>query len=289
MSKVNQNAALRKIVADIGGTNARFAMIDSDGLIQDQTVLKGVDYPDFVSAYQAYMKLVDNPPVSDAAIAIANPIDGDMIKMTNHNWEFSIEDSRKKLGLDSLVFKNDFEALAMSIPFLTGADVYQVGGNEIKKKLPIGVLGPGTGLGVSGLIHSGEKWVPLSTEGGHVSLSPTSDREIQIVEAIPDITPYGISKCAIENSEPQCEETLDVFSGLLGGVAGNLALTLGAKGGIYIGGGIVPKLGGYFDESPFRERFDAKGRFSKYLKDIPVFVIQTECPALIGIKQVFDR
>jgi len=209
----------------------------------------------------------------------------------------------------------------MSIPFLDSAELYQVGGTEIKKKRPIGVLGPGTGLGVSGLICSGEKWVPVSSEGGHVSLSPTSKREIQIfqiclekfdhvsaerlisgsglqllysvicgLDKVPvksDITPFEISRLALVQEDPQCVEALDTFCGLLGVVAGNLALTLGAKGGIYIGGGIVPKLGRYFERSPFRERFEAKGRFGKYLKDIPVFVIKSEYPALIGVKQLF--
>lgn len=320
--KLNLKTHSSKIIADIGGTNARFAWVNGDGVIQDQTVLKGAEHPNFVSAFQVYLRIIGNPSISNAAIAIANPIDGDVIKMTNHNWDFSIEEARKTLGLDSLIFKNDFEALAMSIPFLETSGFYQVGGTEIKKKMPIGVLGPGTGLGVSGLIHSGERWIPLSTEGGHVSLSPTSEREIQIfqtclkqydhvsaerlisgsglqliysticnldkIEPKQDITPFEISKLALAQADSQCEETLDIFSGLLGVVAGNLALTLGAKGGIYIGGGIVPKLGNYFGRSPFRERFEAKGRFTKYLKDIPVFVIQSEYPALVGIRQVFD-
>ena len=101
----------------------------------------------------------------------------------------------------------------------------------------------------------------------------------------PNFTALEISKHAVSNTNPQCKETLDVFTGLLGVVAGNLALTLGAKGGVYIGGGIVPKLGDFFERSPFRQRFEAKGRFQNYLKEIPVFVIKSKYPALIGIKQ----
>ena len=322
LQSIQASANSQKVLADIGGTNARFALLNSDGSIQDQIVLKGADHPDFISAFKEYLLLIGSPEIKEAAIAIANPIDGDLIKMTNHNWDFSIEEARNSLDLDSLIFKNDFEALAMSIPFLKEEDIYQVGGGSIIKKRPIGVLGPGTGLGVSGLVFSGEEWIPLSSEGGHVSLSPTTDREIQIfkaclkqyehvsaerlisgsglvllyslicqldnVEQNPNFTALDISKHAVSNTNPQCKETLDVFTGLLGVVAGNLALTLGAKGGVYIGGGIVPKLGDYFESSPFRQGFEAKGRFENYLKEIPVYVIKSKYPALIGIKQVFN-
>jgi len=311
-----------KIIADIGGTHARFALLNQAGSIHSQGILKVADHANFVSAYQAYLDISGNPEITQAAIAIANPIDGDLIKMTNHSWDFSIEEARKTLALESLIFKNDFEALAMSIPFLDRKDCHQVGGGTIKAESPIGVLGPGTGLGVSGLIFSGEKWIALSGEGGHVSLSPTTKRESQILEvcwqtyehvsaerlisgsglqrlyeaicqldkviAKPKISPQDISQQAISQTDPQCKESLDIFCGLLGVVAGNLALTLGAKGGIYIGGGIIPKLGCYFDNSPFRERFESKGRFKDYLKDIPVFIIKSKHPALIGISQVFE-
>lgn len=312
----------QKVIADIGGTNARFALLNSDGSIQDEIVLQGAEHPDFVSAFEEYLRLTSNPQITEAAVAIANPIDGDLIKMTNHNWNFSIEEARKSLGLDSLIFKNDFEALAMSLPFLEEEDLYQVGGGEIKKKRAIGVLGPGTGLGVSGLLFSGEKWIPLSGEGGHVSLSPTNKRQAQILEVCwesyrhvsaerlisgsglqriyeaicqldqvnpkSNISPQDISQSALDKSNQQCQETLDIFTAMLGVVAGNLALTLGAKGGIYIGGGIIPKLGSYFENSPFREHFESKGRFNQYLKNIPVFVIKSKHPALIGIKQAFE-
>ena len=312
----------QRIIADIGGTNARFALLDTDASINNQMVLKGADHSGFISAYQEYLRLVGNPEITEAAIAIANPIDGDVITMTNHDWVFSIEEARRVLTLDSLIFKNDFEALAMSIPFLESKDLNQVGGGNIKKKKAIGVLGPGTGLGVSGLVYAGEKWIPIAGEGGHVSLSPTTPREIQILEAClkrydhvsaerlisgqglqliysliceidqitvnPNLSAIDISHSALNQTNPQCEEALELFTGLLGGVAGNLAVTLGAKGGIYIGGGIIPKLGNYFESSPFRERFEAKGRFKKYLEEIPVFVIQSKYPALIGIKHAFN-
>ena len=318
----NKQSKKQRVIADIGGTNARFALLNSDRSIQNERVLQVDNYPDFAAAYQEYLQHCNNPKVTEAAIAIANPINGDHIKMTNHNWDFSIEKTRQILSLDSLVFKNDFEALALSIPHLDREECHQVGSGKIKEKAPIGVLGPGTGLGVAGLIFSGEKWTPLPGEGGHVSLSPTTKRECQILKACwqqyqhvsaerlisgsglqktylticeldqvhakANLTPQEISQHALNQTDKQCSETLEIFCALLGVVAGNLALTLGAKGGIYIGGGIIPKLGGYFENSPFRERFESKGRFKDYLRDIPVFVIRSKHPALIGISQVFE-
>jgi len=322
-SKIKPKSSTNKrVIADIGGTNARFALLNSSRFIQNEKVLPVDNYPDFASAYQHYLELVNNPKVTEAAIAIANPIDGDRIKMTNHDWDFSIEETRKILSLDSLIFKNDFEALALSIPHLEREECHQIGSGKIKENAPIGILGPGTGLGVAGLVFTGEKWIALPGEGGHISLSPTSKRECQILEtcwkefehvsaerlisgsglqrlyrviceldqvdAKTDLKPRDISQHAINQTDKQCSEALDVFCALLGVVAGNLALTLGAKGGIYIGGGIIPKLESYFENSSFRERFESKGRFKDYLKDIPVFVIKSEHPALVGISQAFD-
>jgi len=318
---VQKKQAMQRVIGDIGGTNARFALLSENGSIHNELVLKGADYPDFISAYKDYLVQTDCPKITEAAIAIANPINGDKIKMTNHNWEFSIEEVRQGLALDRLIFRNDFAALALSIPLLKKSECHQVGGGKIKKGRPIGVLGPGTGLGVSGLIYSGKTWLPIAGEGGHVSISPTSQRECQIldicwktythvsaerlvsgsglqkilqalgqidgVEIEPQLSPKEISSRAINQTDKLCEEALDIFCGLLGTIAGNLALTLGAKGGIYIGGGIIPKLGRFFEHSSFRQKFEGKGRFNDYLKEIPVFVIHSKHPALVGITRAF--
>ena len=311
-----------KLIADIGGTNARFALYEN-GIIHNEVVLTKTECPDFVSGYKYYLQKINNPKISQAAVAIANPIEGDLIKMTNRNWAFSIEATRQDLALDILIFKNDFEALALSIPFLERSDCQQIGGGEVKPHCTIGVLGPGTGLGVSGLVYSDEKWLPIVGEGGHVSFSPSNKREAEILaqcwqeyshvsaerlisgmglqtiyqsirqlngedeEFLKPLSPKEISQKALAGTDKNSEEALNLFCGFLGTVAGNLALTLGAKGGIYIGGGIIPKLGKYFEHSSFREKFEAKGRFSDYLKQIPVFVIQAKNPALVGISRVF--
>lgn len=312
----------QKVIADIGGTYARFALLNSNGSIQSEHVLNAIDYTDFIAAYKDYLTLIDTPKITEAAIAIANPINGDKIEMTNHDWAFSIEETRQRLKLKRLIFKNDFAALALSIPYLDRTEFYQVGGGSTKPESPIGVLGPGTGLGVSGLIYTGEKWFPISGEGGHVSISPTTKRECQILEYCwkhyqhvsaeklisgrglqkiyealchiesidvePNLSPKEISQNAINQTSELCTEALNTFCGLLGTVAGNLALTLGAKGGVYIGGGIIPRLGVFFEDSPFRKKFDEKGRFNEYLQEIPVFIIQAKHPALIGISRAFE-
>ena len=309
-----------RLVADIGGTNARFALLSTDKQLLQQQQMVCADYPDIVSAINTYLQLAGDPTIHEAAIAIANPIDGDSVKMTNHHWTFSIEQTRKALNLKSLILKNDLTALAMSIPQLPVEELKQLGGKITDQKTPLAVIAPGTGLGVSGLIKAGDQWIPLQSEGGHVSLSPGNPREIAILEcswdwyehisaerlisgvgyqnlyqaicrlegtAPKDLSAVEISHKALAGTDRCCEETLSTFCALLGSTAGNLVLTLGAFDGIYIGGGIVPGLGSYFENSAFRERFEAKGRFKDRLRQVPAYVIQSKNPVLLGIGQVF--
>lgn len=309
-----------RLVADIGGTNARFALLNADHTICQQHVLACADYPEITLAIQHYLSQVGNPVIEAAALAIANPITGDWVEMTNHNWAFSIDATRQALGFKEMIFKNDFTALAMSIPILPAEDLLQVGGVSPSKGSSIAVIGPGTGLGVSGLVKRGEYWIPIEGEGGHVSISPANQRECGILklcwskfphvsaerlvsgmglqnlyqticqlehtEARP-LEPADITSLGQSGNDPHCAEALAVFCALLGSVAGDLVLTLGAFRGLYIGGGIVPKLGKYFETSDFRQRFEAKGRFGQHLEQVPAFVINTKNPALFGISQAF--
>lgn len=311
-----------RLLADIGGTNARFALLSPNDEVHKQLVLPCAEHADIVSAITTYLSEIGNPPIEKAAMAIANPITGDRIKMTNHHWAFSIAETREAVGLKELTFKNDFTALAMSVPMLPAADLIQVGGDSVQEKgSALAVLGPGTGLGVSGLIKAGEQWIPLEGEGGHVSASPANERECDILKTCwktyehvsaerlvsgmglqnlyqaicklegieaEDLSPAEISNRGKRNTNPQCAEALATFCGLLGSIAGNLVLTLGAFGGVYIGGGIVPRLGDYFETSPFRERFEAKGRFRGHLEPVPAYVIHSKHPALVGIGQAFS-
>ncbi len=300
-----------RLIADIGGTYARFALETSTGQFEHLQLLPCAQFADFFSAVRAYLKTAGQPAVEHAAIAIAYPVSGDLVRMTNYHWQFSIEEMRIKLGLETLVVVNDFTALAMAVPRLRSDQLRQVGGGEARDDSVIGVLGAGSGLGVSGLIPSQLGWVALGTEGGHASVSPADDQELRVLQyawkefkhvsferllsgagleliyralqsfsktkmtARSNIVKSAaeITQGALSDQDQLCVQTTQMFCGLLGTAAANLALTLGATGGIYIGGGIVPRLGEFFDRSAFRARFEDKGRFGAYLKPIPTFVI----------------
>jgi glucokinase len=306
-----------RLLGDIGGTNARFALVHGDGTpITHEVTLPTGQYPDLAAAAHAYLQQVGPATVREACIAIANPIDGDVLKMTNNHWQFSIEATRQQLGLDSLLMLNDWEAMAMAAPALQGADLEQIGSGDAVPDAPKGLIGPGTGLGVSSLVRSRRgDWVPIAGEGGHVGLSPTCEREADIlrvlwrthshVSAERAISGMGLENlyraiCELNGTEAEplvaaqvteralkaqdvaCEEALERMCRLLGHAAANLAVTLGARGGIYIGGGVIGRLGDYFAQSGFRAAFEAKGRFENYMKRIPTYVIRAEQPALIG-------
>ena len=309
-------APLPALIADIGGTNARFALAYPDGQIRAEQVLSGADYPDLAQAARAYLAGIADLRPRQAAVAVATPVTGDWVQFTNSPWSFSIKATRQALELERLEVLNDFTALALALPLLTADERRAVGGGKPVDHAPIALLGAGTGLGVSGLIWSGHHWIALQTEGGHVSFSATDEREWAIQQVLqrrfghvsperllsgpglihiytalatlqgwpPEpLTPADITDRALQARCPHCVETLEVFSGALGTAAGNLAITLGAHGGVYIGGGIVPRLGDWFDRSAFRTRFETKGRFSAYLAAIPTWVITAENPALRGV------
>ncbi|CAH0271875.1 Glucokinase [Massilia sp. Bi118] len=312
------------LLADIGGTNARFALELGPGRVNHIEVLACSAYPTIGDAMRAYLALPEVAAagaVRHAAIAIANPVMGDMVRMTNHHWEFSIEALRRECGFDTFVVVNDFEALAMALPWLLDSDKVQVGGGAPVTGAPIGLLGAGTGLGVSGLVPApdGKSWTALRSEGGHVTFSPANETEVAILQyawrefehvsaerllsgagveliyrALADYRKVAaepldapeISRRALAGECAICEEVVEVFCGMLGTVAGNLAVTLGAQGGVYIGGGIVPRLGERFARSCFRRRFEQKGRFAGYLAAVPTYVITAEYPAFLGVSAI---
>jgi glucokinase len=308
-----------RLLADIGSTYARFALEIERGKFERHSTEKCADYSDFGSALRAYFDKVKDAGVRHAAVAISNPVDGDMVRMTNYHWQFSIEQTRVECGLDTLLVVNDFTALAAGLPHLGEDQRRQVGAGQPRPRSVIGLLGAGTGLGVSGLIPADDGWISLGSEGGHVSFSPGDKREIAILEfawaeyphvsaervisggglgliyralahiagkpplplAATAITARGLSgECA------ECAQALEAFCGILGGIAANLAVTLGAFGGIYIGGSIVPRLGAYFDASPFRRRFESKGRFSSYVASIPTYVITADNATFVGVAAI---
>lgn len=312
-----------RLIADIGGTNARFALLDGRTW-HDEIVLACADYPDVVSAIEHYLGSVGAASgatrPTEAAIAIAGPITGDIVRMTNHVWQFSAARTRQSLGWRRFILVNDFTALAMAIRHLPPDELQQVGGGQAVPDASLALLGPGTGLGVSGLIPAGEHWIPLQGEGGHVTLSVTNEREMAALQQLrqrfthvsaervisgPGLVNLYDAVCALEGVVPQvltppeitrraregscrlCLEALSMFCALLGTLAGNLVLTLGAVGGCYIGGGIVPGLGDFFTSSHFRDRFEDKGRFADYLSRVPTYVIRSKLPAFVGLATAF--
>jgi glucokinase len=313
-----------RLLADIGGTNARFALELGPGRIEHIEVLACASHATLADAMRAYLALpglAAAGTVRHAAIAIANPVMGDMVRMTNHHWEFSIEALRRECGFETFVVVNDFEALAMALPWLLDSDKMQVGGGTPVAGAPIGLLGAGTGLGVSGLVPApdGKSWTALRSEGGHVTFAPANETEVAIlqyawrefehvsaerflsgagVELIyralaalrgggePALDAPEISRRALAGECALCAEVVEAFCGMLGTVAGNLAVTLGAQGGVYIGGGIVPRLGERFASSCFRRRFEQKGRFAGYLAAVPTYVITAEYPAFLGVSAI---
>jgi glucokinase len=310
-----------KLLADIGVSYARFAIERVDGQLSDAKALPCADYHDFLSALRAYIEMVGAHDIRHGAIAIANPVEGDLVRMTNYHWQFSIEATRQAVGFNTLLVVNDFTALAMGLPYLTRQQFRQIGGGVARERSVIGLVGAGTGLGVSGLIPVEDGWVSLASEGGHTSFAPQNVREVAILEyawrqyphvseerlvsasgieliygalaerrktplealKAPEITQRGLAgDCAV------CAETLEVFCELVGTAAASVAVTLGAFGGVYIGGGIVPRLGNYFDKSGFRARFEAMGRLSKYVANIPTFVITADTPTFTGTSAILD-
>lgn len=304
------------LVGDIGATNARFALSLEDGRTSAPRVYALSDYASLPDAIDAYLAEEASPTRPDRAVlAVASPVTGDRVTLTNYDWTFSVEALRRHIGLKQLRVINDFAANAVAIPHLAATDCMQVGAGAPAAGAPIGLIGPGTGLGVSALISSSGGPLPVPGEGGHVTMAAASARESAVLDIMrgrydhvsaervlsgpglinlynalcelshvpaAQLTPSQITSPHIWEDEPQSREATAMFCAMLGTVAGNLALTLGARGGIYVAGGIVPRLGGYFLQSEFRARFEAKGRLHAYLAAIPTYVIVRPLPALVG-------
>ncbi|EOS93870.1 glucokinase [Erwinia tracheiphila] len=303
------------LVGDIGGTNARLALCDvEDGAISQAKTFSTSDYDNLEAVIRTYLD-EQKQDINDGCIAIACPITGDWVEMTNHDWAFSTSKMKSALGFEHLEIINDFTSVSMAIPMLTSEDVMQFGGKEAIKDKPVAIYGAGTGLGVSHLIHVDQRWVSLPGEGGHVDFAANSDEEDQILEVlraelghvsverilsgaglvnlyraivksdqrIPEnLKPKDVSQRVLEDSCTDCRRALAMFCVIMGRFGGNLALNLGTFGGVYIAGGIVPRFLEFFKVSGFRAAFEDKGRFRDYVRDIPVYLITHDQPGLLG-------
>ncbi|RAJ99023.1 glucokinase [Aliidiomarina maris] len=311
------------VVADIGGTNARFCRINLATFELDRIqVFACADYPTLSAVMEAYRDEQD-VALEHVAIAIACPVESDDVDMTNHHWRFSIRGLRKAMGLKTFIVLNDFAAAAMSLVTLEPHEMKQIGGGKAKTHGPKAVVGAGTGLGVGHLITLPDGSVmPLPGEGGHVDWAPTNEKEWAVFRfmanrfgrvsaervlsgpgletlylALADyhgrnvapITAAQIGQRALAGIDTLAVETVNQFFASLGSFAGNLALTANTTGGVYIAGGVVPKLMGLMATSNFRARFEHKGRFCKVCEAIPCFVITAEHAGLRGVGQYLKQ
>ena len=313
-----------RLLADVGATNARFAL-HIDGALHAIAVLPCAGYATLGAAVDAYLASAGaqgyaTGAIRHAAIAIANPVEDDLVRMTNHHWHFSVARLRVERQLHTLLVVNDFAALARALPYLQPAQRERIGtgpgGGAGLSGRPIGLIGPGTGLGVAGVVQAGSRWIALAGEGGHASFSPGTDDEIVLLQALrrtfghvsaerllsgmglelihhtlagETLPAASITGRALGSNDAACVRTIACFCGVLGSVAGNVALTLGATGGMYIGGGIVPRLGKLFTQSTFRQRFEDKGRLAPYLARIPTWLITEQYPALVGVAAMLSE
>jgi len=306
------------LVGDVGGTNLRFALAEPDGRgfrLSSERRLLVADHAGLESALSTYLRTIAPRKPRGGALAVAGPVLGDTVEMTNTGWRWSTETLRQQLGFERLVCLNDVEAQALALPHLAASDLRQVGRESppAVAGAPRVVVAPGSGLGVSALVMVGGFAQAIAGEGGHVTVAPETEFERAVyetlarehghvswervlsgpgIEAVHRVSerigtrkPSGIDAAAIAEaaSRDACaRETIATFGALLGAYAGDLALIFGARGGVYFGGGIVPAMADLVAAGPLRLRFESKGRFRDYLRAIPTAIITHPNAGLIG-------
>ena len=303
------------VVADVGGTNIRLAVCNIE--TGELSKLKEFACAEFVTLDAALVQYFATLPgeVKHLCVGIACPVEDDHVVMTNLSWEFSKQALKDKLKLESLYVINDYTAISLAVPFLPQEEKVQIGGDEPQTDGVTAVFGPGTGLGVSHIVKSAGKWISLDGEGGHVSFTPNTREQADILFVLQEQfghvsaerilsgqglvnlyqslctlsqqdakfdQPKDVSKAALDGSCDIARRSLEVFCQVMGGFAGNLALNLACTGGVYIAGGVVPRFVDFFQSSEFRSFFEEKGRFKDYLSSIPTFLITHDNPGLLG-------
>jgi len=305
------------LVGDVGGTHARFAIVDvakTPFMVEARAELGTEAYADFVAALRAYLERIGAERPRAAAIAVAGPVTGGRVHFTNSGWDVTENDLRSA-GFDHALLINDFAALAFSLAKLPQSAFRSIGPEcDGLPDQPITILGAGTGLGVSCLARYRGRAVPVATEGGHMSFAPRGDDQIAVLKVLakrfghvsiervlsgpgieniyaaleeiagrisPALTAEEISERA-EHGDAACRAAQDMFCSIYGAVAGDFALAHGARGGVYIAGGIALKIETYLRKSDFRARFEDKGRLSYFVKPIPTKLILEPNAAFMG-------
>lgn len=303
------------LVADIGGSNARFAIADPESLkLARRASLPSASFSSLQEAVKAYLESIPERP-SVAGFAVAGPIIGDRLRMTNLPWSITRRELQEACGGAHIALVNDFVALALSLPRLAAEDLHRIGGTDAAAEATRLVLGPGTGLGVAGLVHSDAGWIAVQGEGGHVSLPVSNRRELAIRERMapggahvsaerlvsgpglvqlhavlaeleglppPGLPGERITTLALEGTDRLAALAMEHFVDWLGRLAGDLALAFGARGGVYLGGGIAPRILPLLENGRFRAAFERKGRLSSFLEAVPVHVIMAGDAGLRG-------
>jgi glucokinase len=306
------------LVADIGGTNARFSLVtgrDEKGYQFSQSRdLATTQYPSFEACVRVYLDGLEGQQPQRACLAVAGPVADDVVRLTNVNWEFSIEAARQSLGFESMYVLNDFAALACSVPHLSGDDCIEIVSGEALENAPKAIVGPGTGLGVAALVRALDRWIPVPGEGGHVTYAAQTAREHQLAERLQPcgylcaqhlisglglVTLYNtladldglpqrvtaaseVSTRAFELNEALALEAMNIFCDGVGTLVGNSVVTYVAKGGVYLGGGILPRMVEFFRQSGFERRMKERGALTGFMQSVPVYLIVHKYPALIG-------
>ena len=311
------------LIADIGGTNARFALITSDGKITNEIILKCDSYESLAAALRAYLHQVELETVPEkGCFAIAGPVRSDVIQMTNHPWSFSISAMKEEFGFKRLNIMNDFEAVAFAIPYLDKKYLEKIGGGDEVDFANKVVIGPGTGLGAAMVVakKDSQGYQVVPGEGGHVTMPARTQREFDVFHYLehhkyshvsgervcsgkgllnmydtirvldnrmdkPALTPEEITKRAMDKSCEICEECLALMIRFLGRLAANMALMINAYGGVYIAGGIAPQLIEYIRSSDFRAEYWSKGRYKEYMRAIPTYIVTHPYVAFEGLRQ----
>ncbi len=304
------------LVGDVGGTNARLALIDAEGRVRNLQIYSAADYAtlgDIIADYLDQTVGRKRPP--RAVIAVAGPVLDGEIEFTNLDWQVSEGELLAQFEFEAVRLINDFAAQALACPLLTGDSLRPLGPKlRGGSDCPMLVLGAGTGFGVAGLARSERGDMAVSTEGGHAAFAPSDDVEVEVwsrfrarhgrvsierilsgrglfelygvLASLNQVEPVLADEKAVYDAATKgdalANETLDRFCGILGSVAGDLALSFGARGGVFVSGGIAPRMADRLASGTFRARFEDKGRLTPYLEQIPTSLVLHPYPALIG-------
>lgn len=307
----------RVLLADIGGTHARFAVLSGTqlGLVQSLDVQAHPQIHDAIRHFLADDGSAGS--IDEAIIAVAGPVVSGRCALTNSSWVFEFTELKRQFGFNVVRLVNDHEAAAWSLPHLAPSDTLLIGPGTGVHGAPMALLGPGTGLGMACYVPGPTGGLVVVSEGGHMTMAATTDREaallailrrqfahvsaervlsgpglVNLYQAIASLdevkvqprTPAEVTRAALDGTCGICRQALDAFVSFLGSVAGDVALLFGARGGVFIGGGIVPQIARRLAAADFRERFEAKGRFHPYLAAIPVRIVLRRDNAFLGLR-----